>query len=101
MVYRPDPEPESAGEPTPPRSRGGHFSSTQPLRVSIADADAQGRAFRIPQQTLDARCTQCSHRWTVAHLPMQLDKVAALCQRAACARCGNTSPVLASKGGGE
>jgi hypothetical protein len=32
---------------------------------------------------------------------MRLDKVAALCQRAACAKCGNTSPVLASNGGGE
>jgi hypothetical protein len=87
MVYQPDPLPESAGEPRPPRSRAGYSSPTQ--------------ALRVPSHTLDAQCPQCAHRWTVAHLPMRLDKVAALCQRAACAKCGNTSPVLASNGGGE
>lgn len=85
--YQPDPLPADAGEPTPPRSRAGRTPTTPALRAA--------------PHTLDAQCPQCAHRWTVAHLPMPLAKVAALCQRAACARCGNTSPTLASTGGGE
>jgi len=48
------------------------------------------------QNTLDAKCRveSCGHVWTVAQLPMQLTKVAALAKRAACPKCGDTKPLV-------
>jgi len=44
----------------------------------------------LPAASLRGRCGECSHVWVVAHLPMDLRKVAALAGRAACPKCACT-----------
>jgi hypothetical protein len=47
-------------------------------------------------ERLRARCSvrTCNYSWVVAFLPMTLELVAELMKRAACARCGDTAPVV-------
>jgi hypothetical protein len=55
-------------------------------------------AERVSTNTITARCGDeaCAHVWIVAHLPMSIDKVAMLMQRAACPKCCHNHPVLAN-----
>ncbi len=47
-------------------------------------------------QKLLARCrnTNCSHIWTVAYLPMQIDDAARCGARATCPKCGDGQPFV-------
>lgn len=55
---------------------------------------------RVATNTVTARCGDegCRHVWIVAYLPMQLEKAAFLMQRAACPKCANDRPTVASDG---
>lgn len=49
------------------------------------------------QRALKAKCSadECGQVWVVAYLPMPLDKVGMLAQRAACPHCANEHPTVA------
>lgn len=40
------------------------------------------------EQVLRGDCGKCGHEWVIAHLPMEITKVARLALRAACPKCG-------------
>lgn len=41
---------------------------------------------------LNAECRCCGHIWTVAKLPMPINKVAKLAKKAACPQCAADKP---------
>lgn len=41
-------------------------------------------------KALNGLCGECDHVWIVAHLPMEVRKVALLGKRAACPKCACT-----------
>lgn len=43
------------------------------------------------------RCGDCHHRWIVAHLPMALDKFAALARAARCPKCASAKIFVATE----
>jgi hypothetical protein len=49
-----------------------------------------------PGGTLNARCRDeaCAHVWTVAYLPMPMESVTLLMQRAACPMCADLDPFV-------
>jgi hypothetical protein len=49
-----------------------------------------------PGGTLNARCRDeaCAHFWTVAYLPMPMESVCILMQRAACPMCADLDPFV-------
>ncbi|WPM83118.1 hypothetical protein R5W60_21730 (plasmid) [Brucella pseudintermedia] len=49
------------------------------------------------KEQLRARCGDCSHVWVVAHLPMELTKVAGLMKSAACPACAGKNLFLAQE----
>jgi hypothetical protein len=46
--------------------------------------------------TFDGRCASCGHVWTVAHLPMELSKLAKLAMAAQCPKGCDAKVMLAS-----
>jgi hypothetical protein len=44
---------------------------------------------------LDARCGDCGHVWTVAHLPMEVGKACRLMAAALCPKCAGAKILVA------
>jgi hypothetical protein len=68
-------------------------------RMSVDDMIEEMRARRPPRSAADVvacRCRKCGHTWIAAYLPMNLTVAGKLLKRAACARCGDLKPVMAS-----
>ena len=44
-----------------------------------------------PRQPLKVRCSSCSHRWVLCHIPAPLHEVVAIFESAKCPECGSDS----------
>jgi len=53
-------------------------------------------AIPAEKQRANAACAECSHVWTVAWLPMPMEKVATCYRRACCPMCGSTKNFVAA-----
>lgn len=53
----------------------------------------------LTSNTLAGQCGECGHVFVVAHLPMPLEKAAALMKRAACPKCGETERIFRAPSG--
>lgn len=51
-----------------------------------------------PKKPLRGKCGHCAHVWTVAYLPMRLDKAAALMAAARCPNCAGETIFVAQEG---
>ena len=43
-------------------------------------------------------CGDCEHRWIAAHLPMTIEKVAAIMKRLICPRCAKAGKIYICEG---
>jgi hypothetical protein len=53
---------------------------------------------RVPmERELKGECGKCSHVFVIAHLPMELSKVATLMKAARCPKCASARPIYLAK----
>ena len=52
---------------------------------------------KTAQNALWAKCSACAHCWIIAYLPMEVGKAVRLAKNAACPKCGDEKPLMASE----
>lgn len=77
-------------EPAPPGVRATYNDASEQSAENAKSSPA-------PESEVRARCgdAACAHEWTVAILPMDLEKAAHLMKGSRCPRCANDQPNLA------
>ena len=67
---------------------------------TILDAafDAMGMEGRMSESFIWVRCGDCEHRWIAVHLPMTVEKAAAIVERLICPKCAETGKIYMCEG---